>query len=101
MNCAVCGNLLSVGTTVFRCSCGVTTHAQCRKNHTVEPHKHHFTTGTVTVHGEFVPKSANTEQPSHPAEKESVALPSKTPLKTKILSNVIDSRGLREKLHIN
>jgi hypothetical protein len=50
------------------------THAECWEKHVVESHKPPFTTGTITIYGEFVPRSAETEQGSHPAEKENIAL---------------------------
>jgi len=74
MNCTVCGNLLLANRTVFRCSCGVITHAQCWEKHIVESHEPSFTTGVVTVDGRFIPKSAETEEVSHPSEKELVAI---------------------------
>ena len=75
MNCAVCGCRPYAGRTVFQCSCGVITHAQCWEKHIVESHKPAYTTGTFTIQGEFVPESAETEQQRlHPAEKEPVAL---------------------------
>jgi peptide methionine sulfoxide reductase MsrB len=73
MKCTVCGNPLFAGRTVFSCSCGSITHAQCWEKHIVESHKPPFTTGTITIRGEFVPRSAETEQGSHPTEKEPIA----------------------------
>jgi len=74
MNCRVCGSPLFAGRTVFSCSCGSMTHAQCWEKHIVDSHKPPFTTGTITIYGEFVPRSAETEQGSHPTEKEPIAL---------------------------
>ena len=74
MNCAVCGNRLYAGRTVFQCSCGTITHAQCWEKHIVESHKPSFTTGVVTIDGGFIPKSEETEEVSHPSEKEPVAI---------------------------
>ena len=75
MNCRVCGNPLFTGRTVFSCSCGSITHAQCWEKHIVESHKPAYTTGTFTIRGEFVPGSADeTEQGSHPTENEPIAL---------------------------
>ena len=73
MNCLVCGNPLFAGRTAFRCSCGAMTHAECWEKHIVESHKPAYTTGTITIQGEFVPRSAETEQGSHPTEKEPIA----------------------------
>jgi hypothetical protein len=50
------------------------THAECWEKHIVESHKPAYTTGTITMKGEFVPMSAETEQGSHPTEKEPTAL---------------------------
>ena len=74
MNCRVCGNPLFAGRTVFNCSCGSITHAECWEKHIVESHKPAYTNGTITMKGEFVPRSAETEQGSHPTEKEPTAL---------------------------
>jgi hypothetical protein len=74
VNCRVCGYPLFAGRTVFSCSCGSMTHAECWEKHVVESHKPPFTTGTITIYGEFVPRSAETEQGSHPTEKEPIAL---------------------------
>jgi hypothetical protein len=74
MNCRVCGCPLFAGRTVFSCSCGSMTHAECWEKHIVESHKPAYTTGTITIQGEFVPRSAETEQGSHPTEKEPIAL---------------------------
>jgi hypothetical protein len=50
-------------------------HAECWEKHIVESHKPPFTTGTFTVQGEFVTRSAETEQQRlHPIEKEPIAL---------------------------
>ncbi len=73
MNCSVCGNPFPTGRTVFSCSCGVMTHAECWGKHIVESHKPVYTTGAFTIRGEFVPKSAATVQGSHPTEKEPIA----------------------------
>ena len=40
----------------------------------MESHKPAYTTGTFTIQGEFVPRSAETEQGSHSTEKEPVAI---------------------------
>jgi hypothetical protein len=75
VNCIVCGNLLFASRIVFRCSCGAMTHAECWEKHIVESHKPPFTTGTFTIQGEFVPRSAETEQQRlHPTKKEPIAL---------------------------
>ncbi len=74
MNCTVCGNPFFTARIVFSCSCGAITHAQCFEKHIVESHKPPFTTGAFTLQGEFVPRSAEAEQGSHPTEKESIAL---------------------------
>jgi len=74
VNCRVCGNPLGTSRIVFSCSCGAITHAQCFEKHIVESHKPAYTTGTFTINGEFVPRSAETEQDSHPTEKEPIAL---------------------------
>jgi hypothetical protein len=74
MNCAVCGCRLYAARAVFQCSCEVITHAQCFEKHIVESHKPPFTTGAFTLQGEFVPRSAEAEQGSHPTEKEPIAL---------------------------
>jgi len=73
VNCSVCGNPLFASRTVFSCSCGAMTHAECWEKHMVESHKPPFTTGTITIYGELVPRSAETEQGSHPTEKEPIA----------------------------
>jgi len=75
VNCRVCGNPLFASRTVFSCSCGSMTHAECWEKHIVESHKPAYTTGTFTIQGEFVPGSApETERGSHPTEKEPIAL---------------------------
>jgi len=75
VNCRVCGNPLFTSRTVFSCSCGSITHAECWEKHIVESHKPAYTTGTFTIQGEFVPRSAETEQQRlHPTEKEPIAL---------------------------
>jgi hypothetical protein len=50
------------------------THSECWEKHIVESHKPAYTTGTFTMYGKFVPRSAETEQGSHPTEKEPIAL---------------------------
>jgi hypothetical protein len=75
VNCSVCGNPLGTSRIVFSCSCGAIIHAQCFEKHIVESHKPAYTTGTFTIQGEFVPRSAETEQQRlHPTEKEPIAL---------------------------
>jgi len=73
MNCRVCGNPFFSGRTVFSCSCGSMIHAECWEKHIVESHKPTYTTGTMTMRGEFVPMSAELEKGSHPTEKETIA----------------------------
>jgi len=73
MNCTVCGNPFFSGRTVFSCSCGAMTHAECWEKHIVESHKPPFTTGTITIRDEFVLKSAEPEKVLHPTEKEPIA----------------------------
>ena len=74
MKCRVCGNPLFAGRTVFSCTCGAMTHAECWEKHIVESHKPAYTTGTLTIRGEFVPVSAEPEKGSHPTEKAPTAL---------------------------
>jgi len=75
MNCRVCGNTFFTSRTVFSCTCGSITHAECWEKHIVESHKPAYTTGAFTIQGEFVPVSAVTEQQRlHPTEKEPIAL---------------------------
>jgi hypothetical protein len=73
VNCRVCGNPLGTSRIVFSCSCGAMTHSECWEKHIVESHEPAYTTGAFTIRGEFVPRSAETEQGSHPTEKEPIA----------------------------
>ena len=74
MNCRVCGNPFFSGRTVFSCSCGSMIHTQCWEKHIVESHKPPFSTGAITIRGEFVPMIAETEQGSYLTEKEPVVI---------------------------
>jgi hypothetical protein len=74
MNCVVCGCPLYGGRTVFQCSCGVITHAQCWEKHVVESHKPAFTLGIITMDGEFSPRDTETEQDQESIDKETVSL---------------------------
>lgn len=67
MNCGVCGNPLHGGRTVFRCSCGVLTHAHCWEKHIIESHAPSFTLGTMTRDDEFTPKESAQEEGESPA----------------------------------
>jgi hypothetical protein len=73
VNCSVCGKPFFTSRTVFSCSCGSITHAECWEKHIVESHQPAYTTGTITMQGGFVPRSAETEQGSHATEKEPIA----------------------------
>lgn len=72
MNCSVCGNPFPASRTVFSCSCGTMAHAECWEKHIVASHKPAYITGAFTIRGEFVPRSAETGQGSHPTEKEPI-----------------------------
>jgi hypothetical protein len=62
MNCSVCGNPLHGGRTVFRCECGVLTHAQCWNKHIIESHEPPFTLGTITRDDVFMPNEPVQEE---------------------------------------
>ena len=62
MNCSVCGNPLHGGRTVFRCDCGVLTHAQCWGNHIIKSHEPSFTLGTITRDDVFMPNEPVQEE---------------------------------------
>ena len=54
MNCGVCLKSLLPNRAVFRCQCGIITHAQCWEKHVVESHSPAFTLGHI-MNDEFKP----------------------------------------------
>jgi len=68
MNCSVCGNPFHGGRTVFRCNCGVITHAQCWGKHIIESHEPPFTLGTIIRDDAFMPKESVQEEGESPFE---------------------------------
>jgi len=62
MNCSVCGNPLHGGRTVFRCNCGVLTHAHCWGKHIIESHEPAFTLGSITRDDVFSPNEPAQEE---------------------------------------
>jgi len=66
VNCSVCGNPLHGGRVVFRCNCGVLTHAQCWGKHIIESHEPSFTLGTITRDHEFTPRESVEEEGESP-----------------------------------
>jgi len=62
MNCSVCGNPLHGGRAVFRCNCGVLSHAHCWGKHIIESHAPSFTLGTITRDVEFKPNESAQEE---------------------------------------
>ncbi len=66
MNCSVCGNPFHGGRTVFRCNCGVITHAQCWGKHIIESHEPPFTLGTIIRDDVFMPKESVQEEGESP-----------------------------------
>jgi hypothetical protein len=75
MNCTVCGSPLHAGRAVFRCSCGAVSHSHCWEKHVLGSHKPLFTIGTITMDGEFVPRTSEPIQGAKQGqESELVAL---------------------------
>ncbi len=62
MNCTVCGNPLLYDRVVFRCSCGVFTHAYCWDEHVLQAHRPSFEIGSVNLDGEFKPRESRAEE---------------------------------------
>jgi len=58
MNCAVCGNALIYGRTVFHCYCGAFVHAYCWDEHVLQAHRPSFEIGSVNLDGEFKPRES-------------------------------------------
>jgi hypothetical protein len=58
MNCAVCGNPLIYGRTVFHCSCGAFVHPYCWDEHVLQAHRPAFEIGSVNLDGEFTPRES-------------------------------------------
>ena len=69
MVCAVCGKVLLPSRAVFRCSCGIVTHALCWEKHIVQSHRPPYTLGHVDLDGKFRPKEAASKAEKLPAEK--------------------------------
>jgi hypothetical protein len=70
MNCRVCGNPLFPGRAIFRCSCGALSHSYCWDRHILESHTPVYTIGTVTIDGEFIPRTSELKHGSRHQEQE-------------------------------
>jgi len=73
MNCGVCGNSLFVGRAVFRCSCGVLTHAHCWEKHVLEAHQPSCVIGSITLQDEFLPNEMPNETPEDQVSEDQVS----------------------------
>ncbi len=74
MSCRVCGNPLFPGRAVFRCYCGAHLHSYCWEKHILESHRPTYSVGTITVDGEFIPRTSEPKQGSRHQETELTAL---------------------------
>lgn len=70
MNCGICERPLYPGRAIFRCQCGVLSHAYCWEKHVVQSHGPSFTLGYMTVGDEFRPKEGEPQGSNQSAEKE-------------------------------
>ena len=58
MVCTVCGKVLLPSRAVFRCYCGVISHAYCWERHVVQAHRPAFSIGHLDLNGKFKPNEA-------------------------------------------